>query len=781
VPAAVAPASASAAAGPPGDGALSPRLAELARPQVRTAPPAEQARALSLAAQGPGSLARRGNRVLVEVHFGHGAAAGVEDLRQAGAAVVNVSQRYQTVTVAAKPSELQALNGVPGVTGASEVLTPIAYSTCPSGAVVSEGVQQLRAGEATGEARQAFGVDGSGVTVGILSDSYNRATEAADGSGPVATTASQDVSSGDLPGVGNSCPGQSAPVGVLDDSSTEGEDEGRAMSQIVHDVAPGAGLAFATAFNGETAFAQNIERLAKPVGEGGAGAQVIADDVAYFEEPFFQDGPVSVAVSNVVGGGASYFSAAGNDNLFETATGNEIASWEAPQFRDAGSCPTGLALLETIQGVLLNGSHCMDFDPGGGVDNTFGITVEREATLSIDLQWQEPWHGVSTDLDAFLLDSAGNPVTSGGAPAWSIEDNASPSPAGTQRPFEFLQWENSSSSPKEVQLVINRYSGAAPRLKLALMQNGGGVSATEYPVSSGGDTVGPTIFGHAGAASAIGVGAVRFNTTSEPERYSSRGPVTHYFGPVSGTTPAAALPAPETVSKPDLVATDCGVTTFFAFKSGEDWRFCGTSAAAPHAAAVAALMRQANPSLTPAQVRQALAASARPVGAFGPYAVGAGLIDAAAALGEVAGPTPHTGPTGGEEEQEEVGGGGGLGTTAPASGSTPQAQATGPAATSPLPRATRPALRTFLRWHPRRVIHTRHRRARAVFWFGSNEAPVTFLCRVDRRGFRRCGRRYARRFPPGRHVVRVKARNSAGEVDRSPAVYRFRVKRRRPL
>ena len=111
--------------------------------------PREQARALSLAAEGPGSLLRDGNRVLVEVRFDHGAAAGVDDLRAAGAKIVDVSPRYQTVTVAAKPDELRTLSDVPRVAAATEVLTPFASaSTCPSGAVVSEGDAQLHAEEA---------------------------------------------------------------------------------------------------------------------------------------------------------------------------------------------------------------------------------------------------------------------------------------------------------------------------------------------------------------------------------------------------------------------------------------------------------------------------------------------------------------------------------------------------------------------------------------------------------------------------------------------------------
>ena len=116
------------------------------------------------------------------------------------------------------------------------------------------------------------------------------------------------------------------------------------MAQIVHDLAPGASLAFATAFSGELAFAANIRALAA------AGAEVIVDDVAYFEEPFFQDGPVAVAVDEVTAAGVSYFSAAGNDNLID-GEGHDIASWEAPAFRDSGGCPAAIALDEVAEAV----------------------------------------------------------------------------------------------------------------------------------------------------------------------------------------------------------------------------------------------------------------------------------------------------------------------------------------------------------------------------------------------------------------------------------------------
>ncbi len=629
------PVSAAARSAPPGEPSLSPRLAELARPGVRSLPPAGQAERLGLAADGPGSLLRRGGRVLVDVRFAAGTIAALDALRAAGARVLAPSRRYQTVTVAIAPGQLRRLGSVNGVEGIAEKRAPLLFAAGPSaaalgaecegGAVISEGVSQLRVAEARGK----YGVAGSGVTVGVLSDSFAQASLAADESGPIATHASEDVESSDLPGAANPCAAEKTPVNVLEDFGPfpgfEPSDEGRAMLQIAHDVAPHASLAFATAFLSELSFAQNIERLARPVVEGGAGADVIVDDVTWFEEPFFQDGPVAAAVSKVVDDGAAYFSAAGNNNLFEAS--NEIGSWEAPEFRDAGSCPAAvLAFAELAFG------NCMDFDPGAAIDATFAITVSPGATLNLDLQWAEPWFGVETDLDAYLLDSGDNVV------AAEVSDNV----GETQRPVEIPQWKNTSGSSKTVRLAINRCAGACneaasgsatPTVKFALLQNGGGVTKTEYPASTEGDVVGPTIFGHAAANSAVAVAAVPFGNDNQPESYSSRGPVTHHFGPVNGTTPAAPLPTPEAIAKPDIAATDCGATTFFSFLAGDgEWRFCGTSAAAPHAAAVAALQLEAEPAATVEEVRDAQAASAREVGSFGQDAVGAGLLDADGAI-----------------------------------------------------------------------------------------------------------------------------------------------------
>src|SRR5579863_730196 len=171
--------------------------------------------------------------------------------------------------------------------------------------------------------RSANSLTGAGVTVGVLSDSYDCYAVYAENDVPASgaagyanngflATAATDVSTGDLPSV----------VTVLADANCMNYgaptqlpfgDEGRAMLQIVHDVAPGAGLAFYTAENSEADFAAGIGKLAAAVASGGAGAKVIADDVGYFDEPFFQDGIVAQAIDAVEATGVAYFSAAGND------------------------------------------------------------------------------------------------------------------------------------------------------------------------------------------------------------------------------------------------------------------------------------------------------------------------------------------------------------------------------------------------------------------------------------------------------------------------------------
>ena len=84
-------------------------------------------------------------------------------------------------------------------------------------------------------------------------------------------------------------------------------DEGTAMLQIMHDLAPGAELGFATVYPSVAAFADNIRAL-----RFARHCDVIVDDVIYYDESPFQDGPIAQAVNDVTADGALYFSSAGN-------------------------------------------------------------------------------------------------------------------------------------------------------------------------------------------------------------------------------------------------------------------------------------------------------------------------------------------------------------------------------------------------------------------------------------------------------------------------------------
>jgi Subtilase family len=639
------PASGGAAATSGVEGSLAPELEQLSTPALAEASPEAQAEAIGLPAEGPGSLSREGERVVVEAHFEGGALARLEALEAAGAKILVASRQYQTVALSVEPEDLKGIAAVPGVAVVAPSRRPMVYGVegsatsgstpvaplCKGGSVVSRGVEQLN----VKAARESLGVEGAGVTVGVLSDSFNSATEYSTG-GHLATHAREDEETNDLPGPLSSCEGQKIAVNVIEEAPkpAPGEsltDEGRAMAQVIHDLAPKAQLAFATAYSSELEFAHNIERLAEPVADGGAGAQVIVDDVAYFGEPFFQEGPVANAIRRVTEAGITYLTAAGNNNLIEASSGHEIASWERNEFVDA-PCPVALGRY-----VLGGASSCLNFSPTG-TDSTFGITVKGQ--LTVDLQWAEPWNDVETDLNAYLLSPSGHVL--------ARETFSNAGRGSFPQPSALLTWETPGSEEVEVQLVIDRCVSSCnwsaspttkPRVKVALMENGEGVSKTEYPESDleAGIVVGPTIFGHAGSPAAITLGAIRYSESAteprEPEHYSSRGPVVHYFAPVHGTTPAARLPIREVIEKPNLTATDCAATTFFSPTPRGEYQFCGTSEAAPHAAAVAALMKGKDPLAGPSGIARAMEASATAYPRVTAcQAVGAGLLDASGAL-----------------------------------------------------------------------------------------------------------------------------------------------------
>ncbi len=446
-----------------------------------------------------------------------------------------------------------------------------------AGAVTSQADGVMEADRVRGNPALPASINGAGFKVGVLSDSYN-----------MLGGAGADIASGDLP----------AGVQVIQEGPAGSSDEGRAMMQLIHDLAPGASLAFATAFTGQGGFANNIRALANPaIGN----AKIIVDDVGYFEEPMFQDGVIAQAIDEVViTRGVTYFSAAGNQ---------AGRAYESTAFSTASDSIT----LPNSGGTLTGNFY--DFNSGAGVDTRQRLTLPGNGELRLTFQWDDPFYtlsGVDTDLDLYLIDAATGQVV-----ASAVSNNIA-----SQQPVEVLQYANGGAAAQTLDLVIFKSAGPdSGRIKY-VNYGSAGLVINEYATNS------PTIVPHAAAANGQAVAAVAYFNQTAPQAFTSNGPSTILFSPAG-----VRLATPEVRQGPDIAAIDGVNNTFFGSDFEGDGRpnFFGTSAAAPHAAAVAALVRQANPTFTPQQVYTRLHQTADDItssGAGFDNVTGHGLINA---------------------------------------------------------------------------------------------------------------------------------------------------------
>lgn len=448
--------------------------------------------------------------------------------------------------------------------------------------------------------RGGYGLSGNGVKVGVMSDSYN--TVPGDNAGI-------NVINGDLPGPGNPYNHLTAVQVVGEYPYGESIDEGRAMLQIVHDVAPDASLAFRTGFISAGDFAQGISQLKT------AGCKVIVDDITFITEPYYTDGVIAKAVNQVVTNGASYFSAAGN--FGKKSYQSTFAGMPAP------------ASLTTLTGQV----H--DFGSG----NPFQTLNLDPGNYTIVLQWDEDIYslgaassGTQTDLDIYLVDNFGSTL-------FGFNRNN----IGTD-PLEVLPF--TVTFPTTARLLITKASGASnPHFKYIVFR-GKLTSISGYPDGAS------TIVGQANADSAIAVGAVLYSNT---QPYGVTPTVASFSSRGGTTTKDGSSPIGTIRNKPDLSAPN-GVNTTVDFLSydleGDQFpNFYGTSAAAPHAAAAAALLIQGQQKylghvITPHEIRNLLIATATdmgPVLSADKYdtSSGYGFIQPFAAMQTFASPKPE--------------------------------------------------------------------------------------------------------------------------------------------
>jgi hypothetical protein len=555
--------------------------------------------------------------------------------------------------------------------------------------------------------------DGTGISIGIMSDSFNTRSAA-----PHAATG---VANLDLPGSATN-PWNTQPVVVLEDEAG-GTDEGRGMAEIAYKMAPRARLAFATADSGEVGFANNIRALAALPGfEYAAGVQqgfkadVIADDVGYFDEPWYADGVIGNAIDDVAAAGVSYFSSAGNDigiNGYEsplrlvangagmTAAGGNgalantnidltgvpanlyaggfhnfnpaagqldvaqlvnlgstqfvVMQWDDPY--DSRALPTGtqvfsssgtlstatptvtfgapalpifdvtkvyvikeVATSGTLDGTIsvFDASNNLVYTQDNDIDETvnfyppatgqYHITVGRFSTTSgnfnITVNETTGPLEVTTDLNLLVFSTAG---------VYQSTRSLTSNNLASNRPIELGQF--NAPSGGQVQFVIaranNPVAGQLPtRVRWLIPGNGAGsLGPAEYFKYN---TV--TTGGHATAAGCNGTAAYSVFKPNQPEGFTSPGPATILFD-----KDANRLAVPDVREQPRVAAADAANTSFFSGDVNTDLdsnpNFSGTSAAAPHAAAIAALVLQSrggSGSVTPAQMTKILQDSAFP-------------------------------------------------------------------------------------------------------------------------------------------------------------------------
>ena len=441
-----------------------------------------------------------------------------------------------------------------------------------AGEVPGQGLAPLHADQV-----QAAGYTGAGVTVGVMSDSYDQ----------VSPHAANDVISGDLP--------NNVVVLKDDDDPSYDTDEGRAMLQIVHDVAPGAKLAFQTTGPTQITFVDAIHALRA---NSTALCNVLVDDINFTDEPFFSDSIVAEAVDDVVtsatlgGNKVIYYSAAGNNG-----TASYAANFDPVSDAEVRS-GVGIGNLKVNQvPSRLTAGGWQNFK---GAELGFGTKIVQKVTVTdddaeIDFQWDDPFDAgqITSDYNILVFDADGNylpgdPNSDADLPVSGIDNNFQ-----TGEALEYAELPlNSDGSNTSYQIAITRASskGSAPAARLRYFAFTDGSFYGKYI-----HTGLPTLFGHAAAANSDGVAAYDVHDTSVPEDFNSYGPVTILFDENGNR-----LATPLLRDEPTIAAVDGVDTTFFpqpADQNDTDGdgfpNFYGTSAAAPHAAAVAALLLQA--------------------------------------------------------------------------------------------------------------------------------------------------------------------------------------------
>ncbi len=344
------------------------------------------------------------------------------------------------------------------------------------------------------------------------------------------------------------------------------ENHGTAVAEIVHEMAPNAGLTL-ICIDSEVTLGQAKDYVKAQ------GIPIVNTSLGWVVSSR-GDGSGGPGTPDAIVTDASQ-----SDVLWVTAAGNEADAHWSGTFSDADN------------------DQLNNFS---GADEVNNVTVYPGDFVCAELKWDH-WPLSNQDYDLYL--ASGSTTLAG-------SENPQ---TGTQPPTEDACWFNSGGSPVSVGLVIRRYSATqTPRFDLWAVNH-----TLEYRNAAG------SINEPASAPGAFAAGAICWqNRALEP--YSSQGP-----------TIDARI-------KPDIAGfAAVSGATYGPFTSCALSGFLGTSAATPHVAGAAALVKGANPAFGAAAIRSFLESRAVDLGPSGKdNTFGYGAL----ALGSLSAPPPAPTP-----------------------------------------------------------------------------------------------------------------------------------------
>jgi hypothetical protein len=521
------------------------------------------------------------------------------------------------------------------------------YARARTGNALTEGDAILH----TDAVRAQFGLDGTGVRVGVVSDGIKGvfATGCTTGcagvdGGPIAT--------GDLP----TATGTRTSAGVLKESSggivgrsfsangdLEGLPpaspacgfagagaEGTALLEIVHDLAPGAKLSFANS-DTDLAFTQAVNFLA-------ASNDVVLDDIGFYGEPY--DGTSGVSLNTA----AALNNPSWPIRAYVTAVGNDADEHYIGAYVDSGVDGTSISGIATPGHLHLFQSTADTTDVLGLGAQPFNvIALPQNAEAVIFLTWDDPFGGSGNNYDLYLVQQSTGRVV---AKSTDIQ-------SGRQDPSEVIDYVNAGTADRFLIVVQNVRGAAQPRnLNLFSFQPecataGPALLAPPRHERHNYNTAARSIAaqGDAGGSpvSVIAVGAICSASASAASAFPPSAPNESCLDTSSRTAEffSSRGPTLDGRLKPDIAAIDgVAVTGAGSFSAP----FFGTSAAAPHVGGIAALLLQSAPCLLNRAASAGSAASARqtvrdlligkafPLGPAADDVVGAGRADAFASV-----------------------------------------------------------------------------------------------------------------------------------------------------